>query len=184
AGAVCAPLLAGAGTDRQRSEWLPVIASGDAVPTVQLGGAPFAVDADVADLLILERDGELHAIPRGGFMARRVRTEDGARRIFEIDTDTGASTRMAGDSAAAADAFRRGAAATAAVLNGVAARLLELTLEHVKARHQFGRPVGSFQAVKHKLAAAHVMVESSRGAAWYAAYAMARGLPDRHVAVS
>ena len=56
-------------------------------------------------------------------------------------------------------------------------------LEHVKSRTQFDRPVGSFQAVKHKLAEVHVMVEASRPAAWYAAYAIAQGLPDRDTAV-
>src|SRR5205823_1461651 len=65
--AIAAPLLAEAGTDDQKKEWLPRIAAGDALVTVRLEGEPYAVDADVADLLLLERDGELHALPRGSF---------------------------------------------------------------------------------------------------------------------
>jgi alkylation response protein AidB-like acyl-CoA dehydrogenase len=182
--AVAVPLLAEAGTDEQRREWLPRIAGGDAIVSVQLGGAPFAVDADVADLLLIEWAAELYAVPRGRFTTTRVRSEDGTRRLFEVDADMTTEMSMAGGQLEAGEALRRGAAASAAVLNGIAGRLLEMTLVHVKSRKQFDRPVGSFQAVKHKLAGAHVMVESSRAAAWYAAYALARKLPDRLVAAS
>ena len=63
-------------------------------------------------------------------------------------------------------------------------RLLETTTAYVKARQQFGRPVGSFQAVKHRLADAHTAVEQARAATWYAAYALANGLDDAPVAAS
>jgi alkylation response protein AidB-like acyl-CoA dehydrogenase len=182
--AIAAPLLAEAGTEAQREMWLPRIARGEAIVTVQLAGAPFAVDADAADLLVLERAGELHALPGGSFHARRVRSMDGARRIFAVEAAPSAGTRMAGGAPDAERAFLRGAAGTASVLNGIGMRLLEMTLEHVKARQQFGRAVGSFQAVKHKLASAHIAVESSRSSAWYAAYALAQGLPDAAVAAS
>lgn len=174
--AVAAPVLAEA-----ESDWLPRIVSGEAIVAVRLGDAPFVVDAGDADLLLIEREGELHAVPRGSFTATPVRSDDGARRIYSVDARTGPDTRIPGS---AANALDRGAAAVASVLNGIAMRMLEMTLEHVKTRQQFGRPVGSFQAVKHKLAGAHVRVESSRAAAWYAAYAIASGLPDRSLAAS
>jgi alkylation response protein AidB-like acyl-CoA dehydrogenase len=69
-------------------------------------------------------------------------------------------------------------------LNGVATGLLERTVAYVKDRKQFGRPVGSFQAVKHKLASMHQAIETSRPAAWYAAYALAHDAPDAVEAVS
>jgi alkylation response protein AidB-like acyl-CoA dehydrogenase len=148
---------------------------------VQLGGAPFVVDAGDADLLLLERDGELHALPRDTFTATPVGSDDKARRLFAVEARPTADTRLSG---AAADASDRGAAAVAAVLNGISMRMLDMTLEHVKTREQFGKPVGSFQAVKHKLASAHVRVESARAAAWYAAFAIGAGLPDRSLAAS
>ncbi|MEX2555780.1 MAG: acyl-CoA dehydrogenase family protein [Actinomycetota bacterium] len=174
--AIAAPVLAEAGSD-----WVPRVASGEAIVAVQLGGAPFVVDAGDADLLLLERDGELHALPHDAFTATPVQSDDKARRLYAVNAHTGSETRIAGDAGVALD---RGAAAVAAVLNGISMRMLEMTLEHVKTREQFGKPVGSFQAVKHKLASAHVRVESARAAAWYAAFAIGAGLPDRSLAAS
>ncbi|MEU0165012.1 acyl-CoA dehydrogenase family protein [Streptomyces iakyrus] len=67
------------------------------------------------------------------------------------------------------------AACLAAEAVGAAARVLERTVEYVGQREQFGRPVGSFQAVKHRLADAYVQVQAARSAAYYAAWAAAAG---------
>ncbi|MFE1438158.1 acyl-CoA dehydrogenase family protein [Streptomyces sp. NPDC058739] len=56
---------------------------------------------------------------------------------------------------------------------GAAGRALELTVEHVRRREQFGRPIGSFQALQHRLADVHVHLEAARSAAYYAAWAAA-----------
>jgi alkylation response protein AidB-like acyl-CoA dehydrogenase len=176
--AIAAPVLR---SSEAGEDWLPRIAAGDAIVAVQLGGAPFAVDAGDADLLLLERDGELHAVPRDGFTATAVRSDDGARRLFTVEARTDASTRI---DASPAEAMDRGAAAVAAVLNGIASKMLDMTLSYVKEREQFGRPVGTFQAVKHKLASAYVRIESARAAAWYAAFAIGSGQPDRSLAAS
>ncbi|MEV4682288.1 acyl-CoA dehydrogenase family protein [Streptomyces kurssanovii] len=65
--------------------------------------------------------------------------------------------------------------ALAAEQTGAAERCLELTVAHAKERIQFGRPIGSFQALKHRLADAYVLVESARSAALCAAFAAAAG---------
>ncbi|MEU0634175.1 acyl-CoA dehydrogenase family protein, partial [Streptomyces sp. NPDC005989] len=65
--------------------------------------------------------------------------------------------------------------ALAAEQVGAASRCLELTLAYAQARIQFGRPIGSFQAVKHRLADAYVLVESARSAALGASFAAAEG---------
>ncbi|MFD5911946.1 acyl-CoA dehydrogenase family protein [Streptomyces massasporeus] len=65
------------------------------------------------------------------------------------------------------------AACLAAEALGAAARVLERTVDYVGQREQFGRPVGSFQAVKHRLADAYVQVQAARSAAYYAAWAAA-----------
>ncbi|MGA5142008.1 acyl-CoA dehydrogenase family protein [Streptomyces azureus] len=67
------------------------------------------------------------------------------------------------------------AACLAAEAVGAAGRVLERTVEYVGQREQFGRPVGSFQAVKHRLADVYVQVQAARSAAYYAAWATARG---------
>ena len=70
-----------------------------------------------------------------------------------------------------ADDFDRGALGCAAMLCGLAARMIEMTVDYVKERRQFGVPVGSYQAVKHHLANAHLKVEYARPVVYYAAYA-------------
>ncbi len=80
------------------------------------------------------------------------------------------------------DAYARAFSGTASLLNGVAMQLLDMTVDYVKDRQQFGRPVGSFQAVKHKLASMHAKIALARPAAWYAAYAVTNDLPDATIA--
>jgi alkylation response protein AidB-like acyl-CoA dehydrogenase len=88
------------------------------------------------------------------------------------------------DGAAADHAVRVGAAAAAAQLTGAAGRALEMTLDYAKQRKQFGRAIGSFQAIKHKLADMMVNYETSRSAVYYAHWAVAQQDPGAHAAVS
>src|SRR5438552_3733758 len=104
----------------------------------------------------------------------RTIAEAGARRLFEVEVRLDDATRTNADGRLARF---RAVAATALLLNGVAMKLLDLTLDHVKSRKQFEREVGSFQAVKHKLAEMAVEVDASRPAAWYAAYLLANRDP-------
>jgi alkylation response protein AidB-like acyl-CoA dehydrogenase len=71
---------------------------------------------------------------------------------------------------------------------GLAARALEMTVAYSKDRVQFGRPIGSFQALKHRMADLHVLVEMSRSASWAASYALSTDAPNAaqlaHVAKS
>ncbi|MFD3379861.1 MULTISPECIES: acyl-CoA dehydrogenase family protein [unclassified Streptomyces] len=80
--------------------------------------------------------------------------------------DVAAALASVGDSAAAV---------LAAEAVGAADRVLERTVEYVKQREQFGRAIGSFQAVKHRLADLYVQVQAARSAAYYAAWATAAG---------
>jgi len=180
--AVAAATIAESGTDEQRASWLPMIAAGEARASFLPTGAPFAVDAGDADLLIAqEPGGALHLLRSGAFSATVVESEDRSRRLHAVAWEPAAGTHLPGDGRRAE---ARAAVGAAGMLNGISMRLLDMTLAHVKARHQFGRPVGSFQAVKHRLADAHAFVESARAATWYAAYAVARSSPDAHVAAA
>ena len=176
--AVGVAVLSTTENERLAQRWLPAIAAGDATIAVQLEDQPYAVDADIADLLLLEVDGGVHALEAGQFEAHHVPSEDRTRRLFHVEVEVG--ERIAD----IATARRIGTLGSAAMLNGVAGALLDMTLAYVKVRHQFGVPVGSFQAVKHKLATLFSDLESSRAATRYAAYAVARRLDDRNVAVS
>lgn len=182
--AIGVPLLVEAGSEAQQKEWLPKVAAGEAVISVQLADAPTVVDAHIADLLLIQRGDELHAVPKDAFSATAQPSLDGSRRVFTVDADLSADTRMAGGAAEAVRAFDRGAAGTAAILNGLAQRMLDMTVAYVQERQQFGRPIGSFQAIKHKLAEVLLLVETSKAAGWNAAYALAIDSDERSIAAS
>ena len=78
----------------------------------------------------------------------------------------------------------RGATFTAADLLGSASRALDLAVEHAKDRVQFGRPIGSFQAVKHRCADMLVDVEGMRSTVYWAAWCIGAGDDEAHVAAS
>ncbi len=77
-----------------------------------------------------------------------------------------------------------GAAASALQMTGIAARMLDLAVEYAGQRVQFGRPIGAFQAIKHRCADMMVLVETSRTAAYYAAWALSSGPDEVAQAVS
>jgi alkylation response protein AidB-like acyl-CoA dehydrogenase len=80
--------------------------------------------------------------------------------------------------------FNASATAAGALMTGVAGKVLETSVEYVKQRSQFGKLVGSFQAIKHRCADMAVAVDSSRSAAYYAAWSLASGAADLTKAVS
>jgi alkylation response protein AidB-like acyl-CoA dehydrogenase len=181
--AVGAPLLARCGSDALRAEWLPRIAAGDATLTVGLAGSPYVADA-TADLVVLERDGALHAVTQDRLTLQPLRSVDGARRLFSVTAELGDDTVLSSSAADARWAFDHAAAATAAELVGVAEAMLDMTVAYVKQREQFGRRIGSFQAVQHKLAETLLLVDSARSAVYYAAWALANGTADASIAAS
>jgi alkylation response protein AidB-like acyl-CoA dehydrogenase len=69
-------------------------------------------------------------------------------------------------------------------MSGVAGTVLDLAVDYAGQRSQFGKPIGSFQAIKHRCADMMVMLETSRTAGYYAAWALAHDAPDRAAAVS
>jgi alkylation response protein AidB-like acyl-CoA dehydrogenase len=62
--------------------------------------------------------------------------------------------------------------------------MLQKAIAYAKEREQFGQKIGSFQAIQHKLAETFLLVESAKSAVYYAAYALAKGLPDASIHVS
>ncbi|WP_459976661.1 acyl-CoA dehydrogenase family protein, partial [Mycobacterium avium] len=80
--------------------------------------------------------------------------------------------------------FDRAVVSLACEQVGGAAAVLESTIDYVKVRHQFGRAIGSFQAIKHRCADMLVELESARSAAAYASAALASGAEDAPIAAS
>jgi alkylation response protein AidB-like acyl-CoA dehydrogenase len=174
---IAAPIIALFGNDALHERWLPAIASGDAIAAVQTSeGEPVVWGAE-ADVLVAAREGAVHVVAREGFTSTPVASLDPARPLARVDARTDGDTQLVIPDAME-QLFKRAFVGSAGMLNGIAMHLLATTVAYVKEREQFGRPVGSFQAVKHKLASMHVAIESSRPAAWYAAYAVANGIEE------
>jgi alkylation response protein AidB-like acyl-CoA dehydrogenase len=172
------PLLVEAGTDELRQRWLPAIAAGEAIVAVEGPVDGHVAWAEHADLLLVKRGDEIHAIDRDRFRATPIASLDPARPLATVDVSAGPDTFVAKYSELSVPTGARIVAGIAGMLNGISSRLVEMTTSYVKDREQFGRPVGSFQAIKHKLASMYTAVEMSRPAAWYAAYATTHALPD------
>lgn len=185
--AVGAPLLNEIGSSGLSKHWLPKIAAGDAIVTVGHEVNPFLSDAHVADLLLLQRGTELHAIQREQVKLERQPCNDPSRRLFSVEWQPTSKTCVArGDHAHRLldDALDRAALACAAQQLGIAQQLTDMAMQYAREREQFGKPIGSFQAIKHMLANVVVRLEFARPVVYHAAFSVAHRLSTRSVNVS
>jgi len=95
AAAVAVPLLAGLEDRAFADPWLGRLAAGETVVTVGCEPNPWVAHADAADLLLLARDGEVHAVPRPNVALTRVPHLDGALRLFQVAWTPEPRTRVA-----------------------------------------------------------------------------------------
>ena len=170
--AAALPALLQALPDKKLAEqWLPAIAEGRALGSLVLAPTvPRALDGDIADI-ILRVDGDSL---ESATATTRVGSVDASRRLFEVEK--GDVVAQGPDVARAGElAFDLGALAAAAQLLGAGQALLETSTDYAKNRAQFGRPIGSFQAIKHHLADAMVGLEMATPLLYGAAIAVANG---------
>lgn len=114
-----------------------------------------------------------------GLTRTRTPAMDTTLRLATLELDGVEATPVVADAGAAlARAHLVGTAAVAALQVGGAQRGLDMTVAYAKERVQFGRPIGSFQALKHRMADMLVLVETARSIAWAAAYAVSVGSDD------
>lgn len=182
------------------SDWLGPLLAGELIGTVaarpvsvdssgRLSGRPEPVihgaSASVLVVPAAEPSGEmgLYAVDLAGVERSAEPAMDLTRELAWVDLDGVAAQRVGG--AAEVEAFAdRGAAGHAAEMLGAAERALHMAVEYAKVREQFGRPIGSFQAVKHRCADMLVDVEGMRSVVYYAAWAVAADDPERSIAAS
>jgi len=165
--ATAAAVIEATGTREQRSRWLPALASGEA--TAGIGTRELAADALRAAVIVLLDGDDAAVVARSTADVQELVAIDPTRRFATVSGD---------GEPLGAGAVDRVRAALAAEVVGVCQRALEMTLEYVKDRKQFGVPVGSFQAVSHRCAQMLLQTESARSAAYFAAWA-ADADPDR-----
>jgi alkylation response protein AidB-like acyl-CoA dehydrogenase len=193
-------LLLALDDDDAKRRWLPAIADGSLIATVAVteedgawgldqvgttateaggtwtldGGKMFVVDGHIAGLLlVVARTGEglgVFAVEgdQEGLTRLPLSVLDSTRKLARVEfgpeSDATEAVSLALDTALAA---------LAAEQAGGAARCLEMAVDYAKTRVQFGRPIGGFQAIKHKCADMMVRVESAKSAAYYAAWSAA-----------
>lgn len=170
-------------------EAVTVTASADALS----GMVTQVVDAGIADVLLVAARGSdgvaLYAVDTtaAGVQRTPLATLDLTRSAANVTLTDAPARVIAGPDETARvlnHALQVGAALLGVEQVGAAQHLLDLSVEYAKSRLQFGRPIGSFQAVKHRLANLLVDVEHARSAAYHAIWALADGSDDPALATS
>ncbi|MFH9959379.1 acyl-CoA dehydrogenase family protein [Streptomyces roseolus] len=148
---------------------------------------PAVADALAADVLLVPRPDGLYAVDTTDAVVTPQSSLDLTRPLAVVDTRDAEGVRLAGPEAGPA-AVRRGLLAGAGLLAseqlGIAEWCLEETVRHTKERYQFNRPIGSFQALKHRMAHLWLDLVGARAAARAAADALATGAPDAELTVA
>ncbi|WP_435768558.1 acyl-CoA dehydrogenase family protein [Nocardioides sp. SYSU DS0651] len=170
-------LLAG-GDEEMKQRLLPRIAAGE-IATLARDSGP-VLDGDRVAILLAVQGDDLVEVDLDSVEPRWVESMDQSIRLARVDLG-GASVTPVGDGRAAlARAELVGAAAVSALAVGLCDRALRMTVAYSLERVQFGRPIGSFQALKHRMAEMLCRTELARSASWAASYAIAerRAGPD------
>jgi alkylation response protein AidB-like acyl-CoA dehydrogenase len=195
---VCAALLlVAAGTDEQRSRWLPWLSDGSLRGTVAVwdagsGWAPDHSEAEPADgtlstvkigvadaatadvLIVAGADGRHYAVELGGpgVSISLQKSLDPTRKLYRVSLDGAPAEPLAPDGGRIAHAYATIITALAAENVGVAQRALEMAVGYAGDRKQFERPIGSFQAISHRCAQMLLEVEGARSLSYWSAWAL------------
>jgi alkylation response protein AidB-like acyl-CoA dehydrogenase len=147
----------------------------------------FVPDAHVANVIICAAEsGSLFIVDRNsdGVNVTTLKTMDQTRRLYGVTFDRVRVTgdRLLGPAHGAQPAIEKvttkATIGLCAEMIGGAQKMLDMSVEYAKQRVQFGRPIGSFQAIQHKCADMMLLIESARSATYAAAYAAANDAPD------
>jgi alkylation response protein AidB-like acyl-CoA dehydrogenase len=196
-----------AGSDEQQKEWLPKIAAGEVKGAVALlkggykptpAGAPAKAEggkltgrlelveyAEGACALVVAAQDGLYLVDPAATTITPHSSLDRTVRLADVELNGVAGERLEGSTPEVVqELLDRAAVLAASDLAGIARKALTDTVEYDKQRVQFGKPVGSFQAIKHHLADVHLGVTMAEYAATYAAHAFDIEAPDRQLAAS
>jgi alkylation response protein AidB-like acyl-CoA dehydrogenase len=172
---VAVPMLQATGA---APELLAAAAAGERLLAIGHPANPFVAHADLAAALLLEHQGEVHLVPTAEVDLKRRQSFDEFRRLFEVAWRPTAATRIAEAEPGRrlwARALDRGALLAAGECLGLAKGAIELAVEYAKVREQFGKPIGTNQAVKHIIADQQVKLSFARPVVLAAAADLAAG---------
>lgn len=160
--------------------WLPKIASGKARIALGHPSNPFIADAENADLILLWHKDEVHALKPDSSQLTLNPSIDMSRRLYKLNWIPSDTSRVCGAEQGRVlweGVLNRAAVALSAQLLGLAQRMLDLGIDYTAQRKQFGKPIGSFQAVKHHLADVAVKIEFAKPVLFNAANTLAQNKP-------
>lgn len=159
------------------------LSDGSLKAAVVVVGSPALVQAaGSVDWLLVVGEDSVGLVETAHTSVRRRSTMDETRGFYAVDLGTAPPTHTL--EVDPRWVFDAAAVLTAADALGVGERLLEMTVDYAKVREQFGRPIGSFQVVKHKAADMLKSLKGVRAATYYAAMALDADLPDASVSAS
>ena len=195
--AIVSAMIAAGGSDEQKEKWLPKLASGEVIGAAS-GNDTVAFDGNkltgsfellphggIADLFILAHPDQAWIVEKDvqGLSVETFTTMDQTRPVATVTLD-GVEGEPLSDSAATIAASQAAAWITlAAEALGGAQACLDRTIDYANERIQFGRPIGSFQAYKHRLADMMVEIEQARSAVYWAACAQDEQTDDPQLAL-
>lgn len=195
--AAAARAIAAGGSEVQKSEWLPRLASGQAIaaceglPSVSIDGERLTAELDlvphggVADVFVLVslQGAWIIRADAPGVSIKQHMTMDQTRPLALVSLQSVAADPLADTKAAIAAMQSGGWICLAAEALGGAQACLDRTVAYAKDRVQFGRPIGSFQAYKHRLADMMIEIEQARSAVYWAACAVDEGSDEAGLAL-
>ena len=166
-----------------RSEWVERLVAGEAIGTVAARPGALTIAAPLADVAVVVDGDVLRLVDLTDRRPPREPAMDLTRPLGWLAVEDGDGERIGGADDVR-DLLDRAAAGHAAEMLGAADRALTMAVEYAKEREQFGQPIGSFQAVKHRCADMLVDVEGMRSAVYYAAWSIGADHPDASIAAS
>jgi len=182
---VAVPVLSSLGGE-VASQYLPQVASGELRVAVGCAENVLVEDAAQADLLLWAEPEAFYVLTPDQFTTRHNPSVDPSRRLYAVELNTGTEAIATG--AQAECLYRavldRGALGAAAQALGLAQRMVDTSVQYTGERQQFGKAIGSFQAVKHHMANIAVRLEYAKAPVHRAAYVLAAGAEGASEAVS
>src|SRR5207237_1303473 len=193
------------GSQEQRARLIPIIASGNRIAALAVSEQPqgfggtsidmhatqdgdtwhlngekkYVLDAPAADLFVVAAcvgDQNRWFVVEEGARVTPQTTYDPTRGAGSVSFDDAVAEPL--EAPFLFPGLQLATAAVCAEMIGAAEKILDMTVEYSKQREQFGRPIGSFQAIKHKCAEMVTELEAARAAAFYACWAVATGAED------
>ena len=184
---VSVPLINALPDEAVKFAWLPRIASGEAKVAIGLSQNLLVADAHVADLLLLQHENEIHAVLKKQVTLTANDSVDPSRKLFSVQWQPSNVSCVAKGAVAKQlieQSINRGALAAAAQALGLAKRMIDISVKYTSDRQQFGKAIGSFQAVKHRMANVAVPLEYAKAVVHRAAYSVANKHADAEAHVS